>query len=92
MTSQRRSELLWTEQVVRKIFFKHHVAIEEVQEAFEDPRAVITRGRYETRLVYGKTESGRHLLIVTRPEGIAVSWLVTARDMTRREKARYASR
>jgi uncharacterized DUF497 family protein len=64
-----RPELVWTEEVVHKIVGKHGVTIEEVQEAFEDPRALITRGRWETRLVYGRTEAGRYLLMVTRPEG-----------------------
>ena len=67
-----RPELVWTEDVVRKIAAKHGVTIEEVQEAFEDPDALITRGRWETRLVYARTEAGRYLLIVTRPEGRAI--------------------
>jgi len=64
-----RPELVWTEDVVQKIGSRHAVAIEEVQEAFEDPQALITRGRWETKLVYGRSESGRYLLKVTRPEG-----------------------
>ncbi len=86
-----RPELVWTEDVVQKIGSQHGVTIEEVQEAFEDPHALITRGRWETRLVYGRTEAGRYLLVVTRPEGGAVLWLITARDMTANEKNRYQS-
>ena len=71
---------------------KHGVIIEEVQEAFEDPQSLITRGRWETRLIYGRTEAGRYLLMVTRPEGRAVLWLVTARDMTGHEKDWYRTR
>lgn len=40
-----RPELVWTEEVVHKIAARHAVTIEEVQEAFEDPHALITRGR-----------------------------------------------
>lgn len=87
-----RPELLWTEDVVHKIATKHGVTIEEVQEAFEDPRALITRGRWETRLVYGRTGAGRYLLMVTRPEGRRVLWLVTARDMVGYERDWYRSR
>ena len=86
-----RPELVWTEDVVQKIGSRHAVAIEEVQEAFEDPQALITRGRWETKLVYGRSESGRYLLMVTRPEGQAVLWLITARDMAANEKRRYQS-
>lgn len=85
-------ELVWTEEVVHKIAAKLGVAIEEVQEAFEDPQALITRGRWETRLVYGRTEAGRYLLMVTRPEGGAGLWLVTAREMTEHEKDWYRRR
>ena len=92
MPSPIRAELVWTEEVVHKIVSKHGVGVEEVQEAFEDPRARITRGRWGTRLVYGRAQSGRYLLVVTRPEGSTVLWLVTARDMTEHEKARYWAR
>ena len=87
-----RPELVWTEEVVHKVAAKHGVTIEEVQEAFEDPHALITRARWETRLVYGQTEAGRYLLMVTRPEGRAVLWLVTARGMTKHEEDWYRMR
>ena len=39
--------------------------------------------------IYGRTEAGRYLLLATKPEGRLVLWLLTARDMTENEKARY---
>jgi uncharacterized DUF497 family protein len=87
-----RPELVWTEEVVRKIASKHGVTIEEVQEAFEDAHALITRGRWGSRLVYGRTEAGRYLLVVTRPEGRWVLRLVTARDMMAHEKEWYRTK
>lgn len=87
-----RPEMIWTEEVVQKIISRHNITIEEVQEAFDDPGALITRGRWDTRLVFGRSEAGRYLLVVTRPEGPAVLWLVTAREMTTNEKNWYRTR
>lgn len=76
MSHSTRPELIWTEDVVQKILLKHNVTIGEVQEAFDDPDALITRGRWQTRLIFGRTEEGRYL-----PDGYLLGYVLVERDV-----------
>jgi len=67
---------------------RHNVTPEEAEEAFcNEP--LFLRGRSGTRMVLGRTEAGRFLTViyVTRPGGSV--YVVTARDMDRKERRRY---
>jgi hypothetical protein len=81
-------ELTATAGVIGKIGAKHNVTLEEAEDV------VFGRGHYVRRaaaglyLVYGRTTAGRYLVVV-----IAIARrkarLVTARDMTWRERRSY---
>lgn len=64
---------------------EHGVTPEEVEEAC-DNRPFILRGRGGLYLVYSQTDAGRFLLVVTRYKGRGIVQVITARDMTERER------
>jgi hypothetical protein len=71
---------------------RHSVAAGEVEEVlFTRPRW-IAKGRNDTTLIFGSTSAGRPLLIVTVDEGGGVAFVVTAREMTEKEKRAFRRR
>ncbi len=49
-------------------------------------------GRGALRLAWGTTSFGRHLLVVFAPRGAGAARVITARDMSPREKKRFRRR
>ena len=86
------AELLWDEETIEHIWERHHLNIEEVDEAFHDPNALIHTGKYGRQVVYGQTKGGRHLTIIVEFESRRSAGLVTARSMTNSERQRYRRR
>jgi uncharacterized DUF497 family protein len=87
------AELLWDEETIEHIWERHHLTIEEVDEAFHDSEALIhAGGKYGRQVIYGRTEAGRYLVIIVKFESRQVAELVTARQMTDSEKRRYKRR
>lgn len=73
------------------IWKKHHVTLEEVEEAcFSEPYVI--RGRDRSYAVYGRTEAGRYLVVFLYPRSQGIFSLATARDMNETEKHRYQKR
>ncbi len=70
---------------------RHQVEPDEAEEALViDPH--IRRARADRYLAYGPTADGRHLVVVFRYGGKGVVRVVTAREMTKREKGLYRQR
>lgn len=85
---------IWREDVVDKLAWKHHVEVEEVVEVFENKPRVerLERGRRPGEDLYialGQTDEGRYLTVffIYKKNGQAL--IVTARDMTKKERKRY---
>jgi len=77
-------QLIWDNWNVRYIR-KHKVNVNEVEEACRSQFK--TFKTYEERLIiFGKTKKGRLLTIVLSPEGIRKYYVVTARNMSRKER------
>ena len=53
---------------------------------------VVLRGREGRHLVYGRTSTGRYLLVVLSHRGSGVARVITARDMTQQERRFYHHR
>lgn len=66
---------------------RHNVTPEEAEEIFAD--ALFRKGRDKRLLVYGVTEAGRFLLAVAKLRVNGVVRVITARDMSRKEKRYY---
>ena len=86
--------IIWLEEIVEKLWRKHHVTEDEVQEVLENrPRfRFLERGHRPAEDVYlalGQTDSGRYLAIffVLKKSGEAL--VISARNMTQAERRRY---
>lgn len=80
--------LVWDEWNVAHIA-RHKVIPNEVEEVCHtDP--VIQQGKKGRSLVFGPTKTGRMLTVVLDPEGEEVYYPVTARPVSKRERAIYA--
>lgn len=71
----------------RNVFhiLKHEVTPNEVEEAcYNDP--IVLKSRQWQYLVYGRTAAGRYLFVVINPQSQGRVRVVTAREMTQKEK------
>lgn len=89
------SRIIWLEDIVQKLVWKHDVEEQEVIEALENKPTFQRKeaGHVPGEYVYaafGRTNMGRHLSIffVYTPDKRAI--IVSARDMTQKEKRKYA--
>lgn len=93
------NRLLWRPDRIEHIAW-HGLTPEEVEEAvFDDPHRRLLRGPHSERdrtryiyYLYGRSRSGRYLLVVLLDRGRGRALPVTARDMTLRERERYGRR
>ena len=77
------------DRVLEKIEVKHGVSFEEVEEAIYGEHVHVRRGREGLYQWFGRSEAGRFLFIVLAPNGDGVWQVVTARQMTERERNLY---
>ena len=80
----RFSAFEWDERNIAHIA-RHNVAPEEVEEAC-DNNPYILKGRGGTYLTYSQTDNGRFLLVIAKYKGKETVRIITARDMTERER------
>ncbi len=88
--------IVWLEEVIHKIQAKHRIDTWEVKEVFENEnRPWITfaeKGHQEGEDLYlalGQSEEGRYLAIYFLYKQSKKALIITARDMTHRERRRY---
>jgi uncharacterized DUF497 family protein len=81
-------ELIASAAVVAKIERKHRVGLEEIEEVTFSPTAHVRRAKRGLYLLYGQTDVGRYLFVVI---GLLhrQARVVTAREMTRKERSFY---
>ncbi len=77
------------EHILDKIEAKHGVSFEEVSEACTSEQRHVRRGREGLFKVFGRTESGRYLLVVLARQDPGVWKIVTAREMKQQERRLY---
>lgn len=68
---------------------RHNVTLDEVREAVLEHPFWAALGRDNAVLIYGRTHSGRYLLVVASDDGSRDAFIVTARDMTSAEKKTF---
>jgi uncharacterized protein len=86
--------LIWLNDVVDKLQWKHNVSQEEVREVFNSrPRfRFVEKGHRSGENVYfasGQTTEGRYLIIFFVHKKDKRALILSARDMTRAERRRY---
>jgi uncharacterized DUF497 family protein len=76
--------------VVDKIWVKHRVTPEEVDEAVSGDKLFCRRCRANSYLLFGRAVNGRYLFIVLKKEGKGSQYrVITAREMQWEEKRYY---
>ena len=71
---------------------EHGVAVVEVEELILFRKPLYQRGREGKYIAYGATEEGRYLFVVFVFKGAERIRVISARDMTNREKRLYKKR
>ncbi len=80
----RIDDVEWTSDRVEHIA-RHAISPEEVEEVLASAQ-FFKRGRGGVYEAWGRTESGRYLLVIFRYLGHNRAWPITARDMDENEK------
>ncbi len=87
-------EIIWIDKFIFKIQKKHNVTVEEIEEAllsgalFCHARRGKVNGE-DVYVAYGKTQAGRYLFIVFIYKSPMKGLIISARDMTIKERRRY---
>lgn len=89
--------IVWLRNVVDKLLWKHNVTTDEVEEVFGcGPRfRWIEGGDLEGEDLYaamGQTEAGRYLIIYFIHKASGAALIVSAREMTDKEKKSYGKK
>jgi uncharacterized DUF497 family protein len=90
-------EIIWLSQFVEKLARKHNVTTTEVEEVFANQPyfRFVNKGERVGENVYlamGQTDAGRYLIVyfILKPYHRAL--IISAKDMSRRERRIYARR
>lgn len=91
------ADLIITPEILDKLIWKHYVTEAEVRQVFLDaPKfRFIEKGKYREEHLYlalGVADSGRYLSIYFIYKKDKRALIVTARDMTERERRRYGKK
>ena len=89
--------VIWLDDVVGKLAFKHHVNTAEVEQVLNNrPKfRFAQRGMRKGEDLYtalGKTDAGRHLAVFFIRKRNRRALILSARDMAGREKTQYAKK
>ena len=91
----RIKDILWLPDVIDKLDWKHGVVPEEVEQVLENTPQYrrIERGRIRGEDLYaamGQTEAGRYLVVFFIHKKSGAALVISARDMTIKERKQYA--
>ena len=90
-------DILLKDYVIDKLIWKHNVSEIEVRQVFNNQPQIrlIEKGKVKGENLYvagGETDGGRYLLVFFILKKNKMALIVTARDMTDRERRKYAKR
>ena len=88
---------IWLDSIVEKLAWKHQVLPSEVEEVLSSQYKIFKKeqGKVEGEHLYnalGQTESGRYLSVFFIKKLNNKALIITARDMTKNERKRYAKK
>jgi len=89
--------IIWLRNVVDKLQWRHNVTTDEAEEVFNrSPRyRFIETGDVEGEDLYaalGQTESGRYLVVYFVHKATGEALIVSAREMTKKERRTYGKK
>jgi uncharacterized protein len=87
-------DIIWLDAFVEKLWRKHRVRTEEVEEMLSNPSKIrfIEKGDVEGEDIYaamGRTRAGRYLITFFTRKSDNSALVISARDMTRKERRYY---
>ncbi len=90
-------DIIWLDYVVEKIQHKHNVSPAEVEEVFYNKPKYrkAQKGKFEGEdlyYAYGRTDSGRYVLVIFIYKKTKDALVMSARDMDNNERRRYAKK
>ena len=78
--------------IEEKIWVKHRITIDEVEEAVRNPHIEKRKPGDDTRrYIYGRTNGGRYLFVVVERLRPRHFFLLTAMDMDKGERRKYGA-
>ena len=91
------TDIIWLTQFVDKIESKHGVSTDEVEQVLSSSPRIqrIERGALEGEDLYraiGQTEAGRYLVVFFVYKGRGRALVISARDVSHRERKNYGRR
>ena len=91
------TECLWIDKFVDKIIGKHNVFPEEVEEVLSNQPLIfkLEKGNVKGEDLYvafGKTDESRHLTILFVKKKNKRALVISARDMSKKERKRYGKK
>ena len=86
--------LIWLQQIIDKLDWKHNLTPEEVEQIFTNrPQyRFLERGRIDDEDVYaayGRTEAGRYVTVIFIRKAQGKALIISARDMDKKERKQY---
>ena len=93
----RVTGIIWRREIIDKLAWKHHVTTDEVEEALAAAHRFrfIETGDVEGEDLYaamGRTAAGRYLIMYFVYKATKEALIISAREMTRKEKKSYAKK
>lgn len=90
-------EVIWLDAFVEKLWRKHHVSVDDVEEVLSSRPQVrrVARGDVAGEDVYsvmGQTAGGRYLIVFFVLKAGAQALVISARDMKPKERRQYAKK
>ncbi|MCL0066071.1 BrnT family toxin [Dehalococcoidia bacterium] len=90
-------DIIWLDAILEKLVWKHNVLASEVEEVLTGHYKILKKetGKVEGEHLYnalGRTDSGRYLSVFFIKKLNAKALIVTARDMNKSERKRYAKK
>ena len=91
------NDIIWLERIVEKLAWKHNVLPIEVEEILDGKCRIFKKekGKVEGEYLYnalGRTMSGRYLSVFFIKKSRGRALIVSARNMNRNERKRYAKK
>ena len=90
----RIEEIVWLEEIIEKLWRKHHVETDEVEEVLRGRPKIrfVERGHRPDEDLYaalGRTGAGRYLSVFFVYKASKSALIISARDMDTAERKRY---
>lgn len=86
-------ELEVTPEIEEKLWVKHRISVDEVEEALFNFHIEKRKpGDQKRRYIYGRTDAGRYLFTVVEQRAPRRFFLLTAMDMDKGERRKYGPR